>query len=79
MQETWVWSLVWEDPTFRGATKPETQLSSLCSRAQKLQLLCPHAATTESKHPRACAPQQEKSVQCEVHTPQLDSSLTHPN
>ena len=22
MQETWVWSLVWEDPTSRGATKP---------------------------------------------------------
>ena len=38
------------------------QLLSLCSRARKLQLPKP-------KHPRACAQQQEKPTQWEVHAP----------
>ena len=43
MQGTWVQSLVLEDPTCRGATKPgrAPQLLSLCSRARAPQLLRP--------------------------------------
>ena len=41
-QEPWVQSLVQEDFTCRGATKPNVpQLLSLCSRALKPQLLSP--------------------------------------
>ena len=49
MQGTRVRSLVQEDPTCHGATKP--------------QLLSPHAATTEARAPRARALQQEKPLQ----------------
>ena len=47
MQETQVWSLVLEDPTSHGETKPVHHCW-----AHELQLL-KHA------HPRACGPQQE--------------------
>ena len=60
MQETWVRSLVWEDPTCHGATKLVCHNSWACA-------LEPGAATTESmccNHwdhvPRCCALQQEK-------------------
>ena len=42
------------------------QLLSLRSRAQKPQLLSPHAPTIEARVPRACAPQQEKPPQRRV-------------
>ena len=49
MQETWVWSLVQEDSTCRGATKPMHQnCSGLCSGA--------HVPQLRSPRPRACAP-----------------------
>ena len=35
----------------------------------------PCASTTESLHPRSCAPQQEKPSQWETQAPQLESSL----
>ena len=38
MQGTWVLSLVWEDSTYLRATKLVTQLLSLWSGAQELQL-----------------------------------------
>ena len=63
MQETRVRTLVWEDPTCLGATKPVPQLLSLRSRAREPQLLSPRAATTEARMPRACALQQEKPAQ----------------
>ena len=66
MQETHVRSLVQEDPTCCGATKP--QLSSLCSRAQEkhqahvLQLLKPTHPRTLLRHKRShCS---EKPVHC---------------
>ena len=63
-QETWVRSLVREDPTCRRATKPVHQkLLSLCSRACEPQLLSSHATTTEAHAPRARALQQEKPLQ----------------
>ena len=59
-QEMWVWSLVWEDSTCLGATKPcEPQLLSLCSRAWEPQLWKPIS-------PRAHALQQEKPQQREA-------------
>ena len=91
MQETQVRSLVQEDPTCRGATKPVCHNYWACalelasqnywartpqllkperSRAPMLQLLSLHAATTEVRVPRACAPQEEKPPQWEARTPQ---------
>ena len=61
MQGTQVRALVWEDPTCHGARAP--QLLSLHSRVHELQLLSPHATTTEARMPRARAPQQEKPLQ----------------
>ena len=60
MQGTWVWSLVWEDSTCLGATKPVSHNYW----AHEPQLLKP-------VHPRARAPQQEKSLQREAPMPQL--------
>ena len=52
MQETWVRSLIWEDPTYHGATKPMSHnywACSLCSGAWELQPLNPPATA-----PKAC-------------------------
>ena len=43
--ETMVWSLVWEDPTCQGATKPTRHNY--------------WAATTGARVPRACTPQEK--------------------
>ena len=37
-----------------------------------------HEPSTEAPHPRAHAPQQEKSLQWESHAPQLESSPSSP-
>ena len=47
-----------------------SQLLSLHSRAHEPQLLGPCATTTESRVPRAHAPQQEKPPLWEARTPQ---------
>ena len=52
------------------------QLLSLCSRALESQLLSPCATTTEACEPRACALQQEKTLQGEACTP-LESTPAH--
>ena len=62
MQKAWVWSLVWEDSTYCGATKPMCHNYWACALeprnhkywAHVLQLLKP-------RHPRACATQLESS------------------
>ena len=59
MQETWVWSLIWEDLTCHGAIKPVHHNHWACA----LEL----AVTTIE----ACAPQLESSP----HYPQLEKSL----
>ena len=65
MQETWVRSLVREDPTGQGASLARgPQLLSLCSRARALKSLSP----------QACAPQQKKPPQREACALQLQSS-----
>ena len=61
VQETWVQSLVWEDPTNRGAARHLCATTiSLYSRTQETQLLSPRATTTEAAHPRAHAPQERQ-------------------
>ena len=45
-------------------------LKPVCSRARVLQLLSPHAATTEARTPTARAPQQDKPPQWEACTSQ---------
>ena len=49
------------------------------SSASVLQLLRPHAATTEAFAPGAYAPQQEKQLRSEVHTPQWRAAHARPN
>ena len=56
MQEAWVRSLIQEDPTGLGATKPVCHDYRDCA-------LEPGSFTTEPAHPRAGAPQQEKPPQ----------------
>ena len=69
MQETWLWSLVWESPTCCGATKPMSHncWGCLCCGTPKLQLLSPSAATTEACMPLRARTAQEKPLQCEAH------------
>ena len=55
IQETGVWSLVWEDSTCHGATKPVHH--RFWARALDLQ-----ASTTDASSRRACALQQEKPL-----------------
>ena len=52
-----VGSLVWEDPTCLGVTKPRSHSQWVCSRA------CLPVAVTEPGRLGACAPQQEKGRQ----------------
>ena len=56
MQETWVQSLIQEDPTCYGATEPVHHILNLCPRSWEPQLLKP-------SHPGAYAPQQDKPPQ----------------
>ena len=48
MQETWVWSLIWEDPTCQGATEPVIHNHWACA-------LAPGAAAAEAHVPGVCA------------------------
>ena len=78
MQETQVPSLVREDPTCHGATKPihhnywahtlEPVSHNCWAREPQLLSLC--ATTTEARTPRAHALQQEKPPQWETRAPQ---------
>ena len=87
MQGTWIWSLVQDDPTCRGATKPvhhnywacALEPMSLNYWAHEPQLLNPWATTTEACTPRACAPPQEKPPQWEAHAPQQRVTPAHHN
>ena len=79
IQGTRVQSLVWEDPTCCGATKPVRHNYWACSRARKPQLLSPRTTTTEAHAPRAHAPQQEKPLQWEACSPQWRVAPMHSN
>ena len=65
---TGIWSLVWEDPTCLRATQPVRPNCWACA-------LEPRNHNYWVWKPRACAQQQEKPLQWEAHTPQLQSSL----
>ena len=72
MQGIPVWSVIWNDPTYIGATKPARHSYWACSlKARELHLLCSWAAATE-----AHAPQQEKPVQWETTTREKPPRLT---
>ena len=72
MQGTRVQSLVWEDTTCRGATKPVRHNYWACALEPASHNYWAHvrATTTEARGPRACAPQQEKPPQWEARAPQ---------
>ena len=65
MQETWIRSLVWEDPTCLRAAKAMW----LCSRAWELQPRSPRAATAEACTPLTpCATAGEATALRTLHT-----------
>ena len=74
------WSLHVLGPVCRNYWAHVLQLRKpVCSRARVLQLLSPRASTTEAHMPRACAPQQEKTLQWEARVPQWRVAPTHSN
>ena len=73
MQETWVWSLIWEDPTCHRATKPGT-CNCWAHVPQLLKPACPRARALHQEQPpqwKPCTPQLESSP----HSLQLGRSL----
>ena len=74
IQETQVWSLVWEDSTCHRATKPPccnywTHALEPMSRNYQA-----HMPLLKPAHPTACALQQEKPPQWEARAPKLETS-----
>ena len=72
MQGTRVWALVWEDPTFRRATKPVHHNYWACA-------LEPASHNYLAHVPKACAPQQEKPLQWETRALQPRVAPAHRN
>ena len=77
MRETWVWSLVWEDPTCRGATKPRRHNYWACEppelkllKSETTALMC---CNFWSLHAWSLC-SQEKPQQWEARTLQLECS-----
>ena len=71
VQKTWVQSLILEDSTCIGATKPVHHNSWACG-------LEPWVTITEACAPRVHALQQEKPPQWAACAPQLESSPSSP-
>ena len=71
MQETWVWSLIWEDPTCRRATKPLHCSYWVCAQGQELKLLSP-CVLEPMLHNREVLPQWK------ARAPPLESSPCTP-
>ena len=83
MLGTQVWSLLQEDTTRLGATKPghPDYWARPSSRACEPQLMSPCAAATKALMPAACPPKQEETLQWEAprwrldpHSPQLEKA-----
>ena len=72
MQGTWVWALVWEDPTCHGATKPVCHNYWACA-------LEPASHNYWAHVPRTRAPQQENPPQWEARAPQRRVGPAHRN
>ena len=78
MQRTWVWSLVWEDSTCCKVTKPVLRsywAYTATNEAHTLLLLSLHAATTETRVPRVCAPPREDTAVRSPHTAMKSSPI----
>ena len=72
MQETQVWSLIWEEAPCYGATKLVPHNHWACA-------LEPGSHNYWAPVPyTACAPQQKKPPQWEAYVPQLESSPYSP-
>ena len=72
---TWVWSMIWEDTTCLGATKPLHRnhwASALEPRNHNCWAYV--LQRPKPKQPRACVLQQEKPPEWEAHASQLESS-----
>ena len=65
------------DPCFREIARAEEWLSPLATTTKPV-LYSPWFAITEAPGPKAQSPQQEKPLQWEAHTPQLESSPDSP-
>ena len=73
-------TLVHEDPTCRGATKPVCHNYWACTlEPMSHNYWSPRVTTTEARVPRAHAPQQEKPSQWEARAPQWRVAPTHHN
>ena len=78
MQEAWVPSLVREDPTSCWTTKPSHHnYWNLCALGPPSRM-SPRAASTEGLASGACGLQQERPLQREARTPQLESNRRPP-
>ena len=69
MRETWVWSLIKEDPTCHRASKPVHCKYWACAESPELQPL-------EPTSPKGHAPQRQKSPQWEAWAPQWKKAYT---
>ena len=75
MQETQVLSLVQEEPTYHGATKPVHRNCSACALKPGHRNYWNHVSQLlKSTCPRTCALQREELPQWEAHALQLDSN-----
>ena len=76
MQETWVQSLVREDPACRKATKPKLHNYQACALESGSHNYWAHVSQVlKPASPRACALQQEKPQQYHPYTTTKSSSL----
>jgi len=76
MQETWVQSLIWEDPTCHGVTKPvyHNYWAGVCCHCGSLCTWSPCSAAREATQREASAPKLE-SCPC---SPKLEKACTQP-
>ena len=72
IQQTWVRSLVWEDPTYHGATKPMHDNSRACTpwspcstTKEAVAMRSPHTATREN--PRTAMKTQSSQKQINTY------------
>ena len=75
IQETWVWSLIWEDPTCHGAAKPMHHNYWACAlESGSCNYLTHIPQLLKPVRPGAQSPQQEKPPQWEACAPRLEGS-----
>ena len=70
MQETWVWSLIREDPTCHGATKPMCHTYSACA-------LVPGDPATEPMCSNCWSPQCPEPVLCNKRSHHIERPVHH--